>query len=126
MCTGSNCNCSSCLACRIVRYVVALFLTFAAIASFLGVWATHHDAQRMWEFGTQAGSIAIAVFIFALMAWHKVTKKLCPCSRKGCGCGSGCGCGGSCDCGTGCSCGNPNCNGECAKKDGDMHQGMKM
>lgn len=86
----SCCSSGNCGVCKFVRVIVAIVLTLAAIASFLGVWRTHFATGAL-VYGTPDGSLALLVFVITLHLWHKVVKRLCPCGNKSCGSCSKCG-----------------------------------
>lgn len=96
-----------CTICKIVKYLVAILLTLATVAAFMGAWNTHMVGGVL-QFGAGDASLALLTFVISITLWLKLVKKLCPCNKGGCGCGSGCGCGGGCNCGSK-DC--PECNG---------------
>jgi len=64
------------------RFIVALLLILVVIATFGGVWQMVVMPGN-WSLGSSDQSLALLAFVIALMAWFKVAKKLCPCSRRG-------------------------------------------
>ncbi|HVW66668.1 MAG TPA: hypothetical protein VHA78_02960 [Candidatus Peribacteraceae bacterium] len=100
---GSHCECAGC---RAHRFIVALLLILSVIVAFGGVWQTI-VMPGTWSLGSAEQSFALLVFVIALMAWFKVAKRLCGCSRKSC-----CSMCGNCPCT--CANGKP-ANGKMAK-----------
>ncbi len=93
-----------CAVCKTIKILVALVFFILALAALAGVYQTHYTPAG-FVFGTSDCSFAIIALVASLLAWHKTTKGLCPCSRKSCG--TGCGCGGACACGKeNCDCGD--------------------
>ena len=78
----SCCSGGSCGACKGLVAIVALLTTATTVATALGVWMTHMTPEG-WMFGTLNGSVAVIAFLFSIMCWLKLVKKLCPCGKMG-------------------------------------------
>ena len=86
----SCCSGGSCGGCKFIVGIMALLTTITTIATFIGVYQTHITPEG-WMFGSLNGSIAVIAFLFSIMCWLKLVKKLCPCGKGACGGCPGCG-----------------------------------
>jgi hypothetical protein len=74
---------SACVGCMIMRWMTALFLLIAAIASLIGAYMAHVLPDGV-VFGSTSGSLALIAFTLSIVLLSKQIQKCCPCGSGSC------------------------------------------